>query len=146
MKFDITDLDKAKVLQALYKHAFVRFSSAKPEDINIQLPYDEARRMIAECTKTIADEQVVDIDSVFGVPVKLYYDTKNCVVSSYSYDSLYGKYRFLYALTSEFGTNSISLVSKKYPPFLDKPREVDKEIPDILLKEFKQWKSKRKPA
>jgi hypothetical protein len=126
MKFDISGLDKAKVLLALYKHAFVRYDQEKNEDL--ELSYEEASKMIDHCTKNYGSAIVVEIDTIRGVPVKLFYDKAQGIVSSYSYDTVHGKYRYLYALVSEFGSDSIVVVSKKYPQYLDKPIEIDKQI------------------
>jgi hypothetical protein len=128
MKFNISSLDKAKVLQALFKHALVRYDFDPQKKEVSELSYEEANRIITQCTKNYGSAMVVEIEILHGVPVKLFYDKAQGIVSSYSYDTVHGKYRYLYALLSEFGFEAVIVVSKKYPRYLDKPMEMDKQI------------------
>lgn len=139
MKFDIFRLDSAKVLQAIFKFAFVRRMGVVGDKANGRRPelsYEEAKALINANTKIIGDREIVSIDYVHGRPIKFTFDTSKNVVDSYPYDVRHGRYRFLYALLCEFGSNAVIIRRKNYPKDHVKPEELDSEA---MIQEYKDY-------
>lgn len=128
MKFDITDIDKTLLLQALYDYSDpvglgeLEYAIKDFKNIKVSgLPLNEAKEIIKEA-KHIPHRNYFDVaDYINGKPIKFSYTVnkkQRDIVETSRYDMRNGKYRFFEALLRTFSFEEILIRQKSYPKFL----------------------------
>jgi hypothetical protein len=122
MVFNVTELDKVLLLQALYSHASpkgvgrIEHSVRAARGENVVGLTDEECEMILSMDHPDATTLLVDYYN--GKPIKLDFEHQRNgqdLVCSDGYDSRNGRYRFLEALLNVFDPDEIIIVKKGYP-------------------------------
>lgn len=138
MKFDITNIDKVKLLKALYGYTDptvgvggAEFITRKARGENVSELSDlECAIALSEFNESTASDSFKIFDYHNGKPMKVvfYRSTSGRVlVSSNHYDERNGKYRFLEAMISCFPKKDILIVDKSTPRSVDKNDNSSKE-------------------
>ena len=129
MEFDITDINKKKLIRTLLVHSV---------PIGLGQAENDFRKSFGEVNDGISDEECEYLlaeynynserDSLFGIldyhkgkPMKLnFYRKRNgrVVTSTDSYDARNGKYRFLEAMLNAFHLDEIKITKKGYQQFI----------------------------
>jgi len=131
MKFDITNIDKKKLLKTLFSHSFptnhgvgkVEYLVRKDRGENVDSLTDEECEDILFNFNTYSDilpQSFRILDYYKGKPIKIVFDKQKngrILVDSCGYDSRNGKYMFLVAMLNEFPKEEIFIVRKKYLPY-----------------------------
>lgn len=109
MKFDITNIDKVKLLQALYKNADPNIGVGLAEyAVKLSEGEDVSNLSAIECKIALLEFKKGGIggyrifDYYNGKPLKVVFDryaSGRIVISSNSYDERNGKYRFFGSIT-----------------------------------------------
>lgn len=144
MKFDVTALDKPRLIRALYKYAFVRgygvVQNRKRKRVDDdEISISEAKQLFKTHTRIRFDgKKILDLDYIHGKRMKIEIDfsKEREVLDAWDYDYGNGRYRLLYALLSEFGSDSIIITRKGYPAQFPKPKQLDY---DKLKKEHRDF-------
>ena len=139
MEFDITNIDKVKLLKALYAYAdpsiggvasaefFTR--EARGENVS-ELSDLDCAIALSEFNESSIRESFRIFDYHNGKPMKVVFyrlSTGRVLVSSNHYDERNGKYRFLEAMLSAFPKKDIQIVDKSTPRTVDKNDNSSKE-------------------
>lgn len=138
MRFDITNIDKVKLLKALYAYADstigiggVEFITRKAKGENVSELSDlECAIALSEFNVSTTSGNYRIFDYHNGKPMKVVFDKMNSgrvLVSANSYDERNGKYRFLEAMLSTFPKKDIQIVDKSTPRTVDKNDNSSKE-------------------
>ena len=124
MYFDITNIDKVALLQALYAYSepagygqlTYKIKDHRGEQVN-GLTLNEARNLLSS-----AEESVNGIFSIVdyhnGKPLKFSYRKKQngqIVASTTGFDTRNGKFRFFEAMLNTFAFDEIIITQKSYP-------------------------------
>ena len=142
MVFDISDLDKVVLLQALYAHAEaagygkLEYKIKDRRGIRVNgLSLEEAKAIWEKSAAQIASSgsaEVVDYHN--GKPIKLDVkrnpSTQRLLAYSSSFDTRNGRYRFLEALLSSFGNEEIIIKEKGYSGHFN-DAEKGGHVPDV---------------
>jgi len=143
MEFDITELKKSLLIQALFAHAAplglgkAEYNVRKKWGENvIGLTDEECDILLHEFNTSFSfSENYHILDYYKGKPMKLnFYRNKNgrVIVDSGSYDVRNGKYRFLEAMLNTFSMDEILIIKKGYRPF------VMSDLPNHLIRPKEQ--------
>ena len=138
MEFDITNIDKAKLLKALYDYADPTFGVGYAEYITRKDRGENVSELSdLECAIALSDFNESTVSGSFrifdyhnGKPMKvIFYRLSNgrVLVSSNHYDERNGKYRFLEAMINHFPKKDILIVDKSTPRSVDKNDNSSKE-------------------
>ena len=125
MIFDVTKLDKIRLIQTLYIHADPKgygkgeyaFNEVTGKNV-LGLTEEECKRILSMDGPDLSGYL---IDYYNGKPIKLNFDHKSngdVWVSSTGYDVSNGRYRFLEALLCVFALDEIVIMGKDYPHYL----------------------------
>lgn len=126
MVFNVTKLDKIRLIQSLYLHAdpkgFGKNEFAFKDVIgeNVLGLTDEECRDILKMDSPDLSGYLLDYHN--GKPIKLDFEHKtngDVFVSSVAYDISNGRYRFLEALLCVFNLDEIVMIDIEYPAQLD---------------------------
>ena len=140
MVFDVTELDKIRLIQTLYIHAHPKGYGKVEYSFNdvigknvLGLTDEECRDMLSMYSPALNGYLV---DYYNGKPIKLDFEhtpTGNVKVSSIGYDVSNGRYRFLEALLYVFNLDEIVITEMDYPNQLDELLDGSTVIPDEEL-------------
>jgi hypothetical protein len=120
MKFDLQHYDLVRVIQTLYRHAKpagIGMLRSHFEDIKQNLSRGYCENLLLNSTISIRSRKEICVDYIFGRPIKFEYDLNKKIIDSVKYDVRNGRQMFWTALVNEFGTDSVKIVRKRYPPF-----------------------------
>ncbi|MDR0969995.1 MAG: hypothetical protein LBM67_05610 [Lentimicrobiaceae bacterium] len=149
MEFDITQLDKKILVQALFAHSAplnlgqAEYDYKKKLGDNVDGLSDEECEMILYEFKHFNTGGLRILDYHKGKPIKLvFYKNRNgrVLVDTGSYDARNGKYRFFEALLNIFSIDEILITKKGYkhyemtdlPEHLVRPKEQEEMFKNIL--------------
>ena len=125
MKFDITKIDKKKLLRALYEYSYpIEQELDTLSDLECEYGLVEFKEM-----KGNGSARIFDCHN--GRAMKLVFDKTNngrITVDASRYDACNGKYKFLEAMLNTFKRNKILIIRKTYSPY------IMKELPEYLVK------------
>ena len=131
MKFDITNIDKVKLLQTLYAYADptvgiggAEYITRKANGENVEvLTKDDCNIAMHDfCSNPKKSGCYQIFDYYNGKPLKIVFDrlpSGRVVISANSYDERNGKYRFLEAMISTFASEDIMIIDKTTPTYVD---------------------------
>lgn len=153
MEYDITHLDKKKVIQALFAHAAplnlgtVEYKIRKKMNDNVDGLSDEECEIILMKFYQMDKGSIQLLDYHKGKPMKLNFHKKGngrVLVDSDGYDLRNGKYRFFEAFLNIFMLDEIFITKKGYrqfsltglPEHLIRSREQEEKFKFILKHTF----------
>jgi hypothetical protein len=128
MKFDITSIDKTKLLKTVYATSMITggvgtaeylVREARGENVDI-LTDEECESILYEFNASQSfGESYRILDYHNGKPIQLVFDkyrSGRIVVDSDSYDSRNGEYKFLEAMIAVFPLDEIKIINKSCSP------------------------------
>ena len=126
MVFNVTKLDKIRLLQTLYIHADPKGYGNMEYSFNDVIGKNVLGLTDEECTDMLSMD-TPELNGYFvdyhnGKPIKLDFEHKpngDVWVSSIAYDVSNGRYRFLEALLYVFNLDEIIITDKEYPSHLN---------------------------
>lgn len=126
MVFNVSKLDKIRLLQTLYIHADPKGYGNMEYAFNDVIGKNVVGLTDEECASLLKmDTPELNgylVDYHNGKPIKLYFEqgtNGNVLVSSNAYDVSNGRYRFLEALLYVFNLDEVVMTDKEYPPHLE---------------------------
>lgn len=139
MEFDITNIDKINLIQALYIYSNpihlgkIEFKIRNLLDENVEGLSQEECEIILHNFNNLKTGCLKILDYHNGKPMKLVFNKKingRILVESSNYDARNGKYRFFEALLNTFLIDEIHITKKGYNNY------VLKDLPKNLIRTF----------